>query len=148
MCFEPLQHFTENDIAQAQLLLAQGFVQQIGLGGDYPVEIVDPDRGINDPHARTQPFPGALGRARLRDVCKAMSAHSVQVAFPVEFAAQRADLLLLLRRTRVHSASSITAFFVESPVTFMAEAINVSSITTLVRIIHLTLPAALYTQNR
>ena len=50
-----LKHLTQDDVPEANLLLAEGCIQQVGLWGNLPAEVVDPDGGINDPHPRIFP---------------------------------------------------------------------------------------------
>lgn len=47
-----LQHLPEDNITDCQLLLTQCSVQRFGLGRHFAIEIVDPDRRVNDPHGQ------------------------------------------------------------------------------------------------
>ncbi len=80
---------------------------------------------------------GAIEEERSRPVGEPIPPHLVEVAFPLDLAAQLQQILLALQsRTSSFSASSTTAFFVRRPLSASASFITSSSISMFVRIGH------------
>ena len=81
---DALKHFAEDQIRQAQTLARQLSIQPLGLGRGGTVQVVDPDRRVDDDHGLT--------------VCReAIRTALIEITFPVDASAEPSDVGLRLR---------------------------------------------------
>jgi len=62
---ETLQHFTEDDVGQRETLPIQFVIQPVGLGIPCAAQVVDPDRCIDDDHAKLSGDPRQTRRIEI-----------------------------------------------------------------------------------